>query len=76
MDGIVLLDGPDGIAISMTADAAEQTGRSLLTAACFAREQERPEHLIVNAICLKNRANRDQYRNLHRNWINGSASFP
>lgn len=40
---IVLLDGPDGIAISMTADAAEQTGRSLLAAACLARKQETPD---------------------------------
>jgi hypothetical protein len=38
-EGIVLLDGPDGIAISMTADAAEQTGSSLLQAAREAREQ-------------------------------------
>lgn len=38
-DGIVLLDGPDGIAISMTADAAEETGSSLLEAARTAREQ-------------------------------------
>jgi hypothetical protein len=38
-EGIVLLDGPDGIAISMTADAAEQTGSSLLDAARKAREQ-------------------------------------
>lgn len=38
-DGIVLLDGPDGIAISMTPDAAEQTGSSLLEAARTARAQ-------------------------------------
>ncbi|WP_454886653.1 hypothetical protein [Sphingomonas oryzagri] len=38
-EGIVLLDGPDGIAISMTADAAEQTGSSLIEAAREAREQ-------------------------------------
>jgi hypothetical protein len=38
-EGIVLLDGPDGIAISMTADAAEQTGSSLLEAARTARQQ-------------------------------------
>lgn len=38
-EGIVLLDGPDGIAISMTAEAAEQTGASLLEAAREAREQ-------------------------------------
>lgn len=39
-EGIVLLDGPDGIAISMTADAAEETGSSLIEAARIAREQE------------------------------------
>jgi hypothetical protein len=38
-EGIVLLDGPDGIAISMTADAAEETGSSLLEAARTARTQ-------------------------------------
>jgi hypothetical protein len=38
-EGIVLLDGPDGIAISMTADAAEETGSSLLEAARVARTQ-------------------------------------
>lgn len=38
-DGYVLLDGPDGIAVAMTADAAEQTGSSLLDAARAAREQ-------------------------------------
>lgn len=38
-DGIVLLDGPDGIAISLTPEAAEQTGSSLLAAARMAREQ-------------------------------------
>jgi len=38
-EGIVLLDGPDGIAISMTADAAEETGSSLIEAAQAARAQ-------------------------------------
>jgi hypothetical protein len=38
-DGVVLLDGPDGIAISLTPDAAEQTGNSLIEAARTAREQ-------------------------------------
>ena len=37
-DGVVLLDGPDGIAISMTPDAAEVTGKSLIEAARVARE--------------------------------------
>lgn len=34
-DGIVLLDGPDGVAVAMTADAAEKTGTSLLEAAAL-----------------------------------------
>jgi hypothetical protein len=37
--GEVLLDGPDGIAISMTADAAETTARGLHEAAQEARRQ-------------------------------------
>jgi hypothetical protein len=36
-DGVVLLDGPDGIAVAMTPDAAEQTGISLIAAAHTAR---------------------------------------
>jgi hypothetical protein len=39
--GLVVLDGPDGVAITMTADAAEETGRALLAAAAEARNQER-----------------------------------
>jgi hypothetical protein len=31
--GVVLLDGPNGVAISMTPEAAEATARSLLAAA-------------------------------------------
>jgi hypothetical protein len=42
-DGIVLLDGPDGIAISLTPDAAEQTGTSLIAAARAARKQGTPD---------------------------------
>jgi hypothetical protein len=38
-DGLVILDGPDGVAITMTADAARQTGNSLLLAAETATEQ-------------------------------------
>jgi hypothetical protein len=37
--GVVLLDGPDGIAVAMTADAADVTGSNLLAAARAAREQ-------------------------------------
>lgn len=35
--GLVFLDGPDGVAIAMTPQAAEATGRSLLDAANRAR---------------------------------------
>ncbi|RYE02697.1 MAG: hypothetical protein EOP61_07600 [Sphingomonadales bacterium] len=37
--GVVMLDGPDGVAVSMTAQAAEDTGRSLIAAAERARDQ-------------------------------------
>ncbi|ODP39472.1 hypothetical protein [Sphingomonas turrisvirgatae] len=37
--GVVLLDGPDGVAIAMTPDAAEATGHSLIAAADEARGQ-------------------------------------
>lgn len=37
--GLVLLDGPDGVAIAMTPDAAEATARSLQEAAAEARNQ-------------------------------------
>ncbi|MBA2934388.1 hypothetical protein HZF05_09785 [Sphingomonas sp. CGMCC 1.13654] len=42
-EGLVLLDGPDGIAISMTPDAAEETGTSLIAAAREARGQVAPD---------------------------------
>ena len=38
-EGIVLLDGPNGVAIAMTPDAAADTARSLLAAAEEARAQ-------------------------------------
>lgn len=38
-DGLVLLDGPDGIAVTMTAYAASETGKSLLEAARLIEEQ-------------------------------------
>jgi hypothetical protein len=38
-EGVVFLDGPDGVAIAMTPEAAEQTGTSLIAAARSAREQ-------------------------------------
>lgn len=37
--GLVFLDGPDGIAKTMTADAAAQTGQSLIDAAAIAEAQ-------------------------------------
>jgi hypothetical protein len=37
--GMVILDGPDGVAIAMTPDAAADTGRSLIAAAEAARAQ-------------------------------------
>lgn len=36
-NGVVILDGPDGVAVTMTADAAEQTADSLHEAARQAR---------------------------------------
>lgn len=38
-EGQVILDGPDGIAVSMTPEAAEDTARELLRAASEARHQ-------------------------------------
>lgn len=38
--GFVILDGPDGIAKTMTADAAARTGRSLIDAAAIADGQK------------------------------------
>ena len=37
--GIVVLDGPNGVAVSMTPDAADATARSLHAAAEEARRQ-------------------------------------
>jgi hypothetical protein len=39
--GIVMLDGPSGVAVAMLPDAAEQTGRRLIAAAAEARQQSR-----------------------------------
>lgn len=38
-DGLVVLDGPAGIAVTMTAGAAAETGRSLISAADIAQRQ-------------------------------------
>ena len=37
-DGVVLLDGPDGVALTMTPEAAELTADSLHAAAAQARQ--------------------------------------
>ena len=41
--GEVLVEGPNGVAVTLTPDAAEETGRRLLKAASEARLQPRPE---------------------------------
>ena len=41
-EGQVMLDGPDGVAVSMTPDAAEDTAKELLRAALDARNQISP----------------------------------
>lgn len=38
-EGLVILDGPDGVAVTMTADAAQKTGHSLILAADIAAKQ-------------------------------------
>jgi len=38
--GQVLVEGPDGVAVTLTPDAAEETGRRLINAASLARHQE------------------------------------
>jgi hypothetical protein len=40
-EGLVILDGPAGIAVTMTPDAAARTGQSLLDAAAVALGQTR-----------------------------------
>ncbi|RYD42852.1 MAG: hypothetical protein EOP63_11670 [Sphingomonadales bacterium] len=37
--GLVFLDGPDGVAATMTADAAARTGQNLIDAAAIAATQ-------------------------------------
>lgn len=37
--GVVLLDGPDGFAVTLTARAAAETGQSLIEAAAIADRQ-------------------------------------
>ena len=45
--GMVLLDGPNGVAIAMTPDAAQRTAQSLLAAAEEARAQQPPEKPVL-----------------------------
>jgi hypothetical protein len=40
-EGEVIVEGPDGVAVTMTPDAAEETGRGMLEAASEARRQLR-----------------------------------
>ena len=40
--GIVIVEGPDGVAVTLTADAAEETGKRMLRAASEARLQQAP----------------------------------
>lgn len=42
--GFVILDGPAGVAVAMTPDAAEETGRRLEAAAVEARHQRETQH--------------------------------
>jgi hypothetical protein len=37
--GLVFLEGPDGVAVTMTADAAARTGQNLIDAAAVAATQ-------------------------------------
>ena len=38
--GLVIVEGPDGVAVTLTPDAAEETGRRMISAATEARRQE------------------------------------
>ena len=42
-EGTVMLDGPDGVAVAMTPEAADSTGRSLIEAAEQATSQRDDE---------------------------------
>jgi hypothetical protein len=39
--GTVIVEGPDGVAVTLTPDAAEETGRRMIKAASEARLQPR-----------------------------------
>lgn len=42
-EGEVMMDGPDGVSVSLHPDAAEETARRLMTAAAEARRQRNEE---------------------------------
>jgi len=44
-DGEVVLDGPDGVDVKVTPEAAEETAGSLVVEATKARDQRRQKHL-------------------------------
>jgi hypothetical protein len=44
-EGLVLLDGPNGVAVTMTAYAASETGKSLLEAARLIEEKSDNDEL-------------------------------
>ena len=44
-NGEVLLDGPDGVDVKITPEAAEQTAGNLVVGATKARNQRRDKHL-------------------------------
>jgi hypothetical protein len=48
IDGVVVLDGPDGVAVTMTADAAAQTADSLHAAAMEARRHPGTGHAAAD----------------------------
>lgn len=44
-EGLVLLDGPNGVAVTMTAYAASETGKSLIEAARMIEEKTENDKL-------------------------------
>ena len=44
-NGEVLLDGPDGVHVKVTPEAAEETAGNLIVGATIARDQRRQKHL-------------------------------
>lgn len=45
-NGYVFLDGPDGVAVTLTPDAAIATGESLIAAAKIARDQVESDTVV------------------------------